>query len=369
MHSIGMYPKLIIDAQKLRHNAKTMNELCQQHGIDLTGVIKGFNGIPEIAEEYINGGVQSIGSSRLPQLEAVKERHPEIHTLMLRIPMLSELERMLQSSDCSLQSERIVIEELAALCKQTGQTHEVLLMADLGDLREGFFDEQELIQAALYIENEAENLVLKGIGTNLGCYGSITPDQINLGKLVELAEEIESKIGRKLEWVSGGASTTVPLVLNGSIPEGITHLRVGDSIMLRDMEKFFNYTFDGMHPDCFRLEAEIIELKEKPSYPIGTISVDAFGNVAEYENIGTRLKALLAVGRQDVGDMTKLISDIDHIKVIGGSSDHTIVDLTDAGQDFKIGDTLTFTMEYENVLYLSSSEYVSKEIIHQEALI
>lgn len=359
----GKYPKLIINKSKLLSNAKVMKNLCEKNNVKLTGVIKGFNGLSEASSQFFYGGIQSIGSSRLKQLKNIKEKHSDVHTLALRIPMKTELDELIQSADCSLASEIAIIKLLNKKCKVKNIKHEVLLMMDLGDLREGFFDEEEFIETAIYIENELKYLKLKGIGTNLGCYGSIQPDQKNLGRLVKIAQKIEQKIGRKLEWVSGGATTTYPLMLNNQLPEGINHLRIGDGIILRDMEALFNYKNDKMYGDAFILEAEIIELKEKPSYPVGTISFDAFGNKQEYKDIGNRKRALLAVGRQDIGDMTKLVSKEPGIEVIGGSSDHTIIDVTDTDEKLKIGDTLKFTLEYENVLYLSQSEYVLKEYV------
>ncbi|MGO2852536.1 MAG: alanine racemase, partial [Tetragenococcus koreensis] len=111
----------------------------------------------------------------------------------------------------------------------------------------------------------------------------------------------------------------------------------------------------------FKLSAEIIEIKEKPTYPIGTISVDAFGNTPEYTDQGIRKRALLAVGRQDIGDMNKLHPYDENIKVFGGSSDHTIIDLTDCSNNYQIGDIVSFELEYENVLYATGSTYIAKE--------
>lgn len=358
-----MFPKIITYNEKLRENIQKMLELCSNYGITITGVVKGTNGHERIVEQFLSVGAESIGSSRLSQLKTVKSLDAKKHTLMLRIPMLSELEEMVQCADCSLQSELATIQKTQEICQHLNIRHEVLIMVDLGDLREGFFDEEEACAAAEFIEWNCSHLTLKGIGTNLGCYGSIVPDQQNLGKLVSLAKRIEKTIKRRLEWVSGGATTSIPLVLNGSIPEGVTHLRIGDGIFLRDMELYFDYTFDEMHEDVFELQAEVIELHEKPSFPIGTISVDAFGNTPEYEDKGIRKRALLAVGRQDIGDMTKLIPYDSTIQIIGGSSDHTIIDVTDASQVLNIGDKVSFRLQYENLVYAFNSEYITKEFV------
>lgn len=360
------YPRIVVDLSKIKHNVETLIHKASEKQVDITGVIKGANGLPEIIDTFIEGGIKTIGSSRLEQLELTKQLHPESQTMMLRIPMLSELDRMVKCSDISLNSELVTLNELNHVCQKQGITHSVILMMDLGDLREGFFDEEELFSAAHLVEKELAHLHLKGIGTNLGCYGSIQPDEVNLGRLVQLAEHIEHDIGRTLEIISGGASTTVPLILNDTLPERINHLRVGDNIFLRDMEAFFDYTFPEMYGDAFTIEAEILEIKEKPSYPIGHISVDAFGNAAEYTDIGNRMRALIGIGRQDLGDMTKLIPYDKKIQAIGGSSDHTIVDVTDSDKTYQVGDILSFNIEYELLLYATNSQYVGKKFIKSE---
>ncbi|KFN88997.1 alanine/ornithine racemase family PLP-dependent enzyme [Tetragenococcus muriaticus] len=354
------YPKLVVDLEKLKHNVETIIKICEEKNIKVAGVIKGFNGSLPMVNTYRAGGIEAIGSSRIEQLKKVREMWPNAETLMLRIPMLSELDKIVKYTDISLQSELITLKELNKLCLKTNHHHRVILMVDLGDLREGFFKKEELFKVAMEVE-KAKGLTLEGIGVNLGCYGSIEPDEENLGELCKLAKQIEQDIGRELAVVSGGATTSLQLVFNDKMPNKINNLRIGDGILLRDMENYFDYTLEEMNGDVFKLSAEIIEIKEKPTYPIGTISVDAFGNTPEYTDQGVRRRALLAVGRQDIGDMTKLYPYDEKIKIFGGSSDHTIIDLTDCSNNYKIGDIISFSLEYENVLYATGSPYVTKE--------
>ncbi|MGO2083498.1 alanine racemase [Vagococcus sp.] len=360
-----VYPRLVVNLDKLKNNVETLRKKAEKKAVTISGVIKGVNALPEIIDTFIEGGLRSLSSSRLSQIELVKSMYPEVDTLMLRIPMLSELERMVQCCDTSLNTEISTLKALNKICQKLNIKHSVILMVDLGDLREGFFEKEHLFEAALLVEQELDTLYLKGIGTNLGCYGSIEPDVTNLKQLVTWAREIENEINRPLDIVSGGASTTVPLLLNDTLPEGINHLRIGDNIFLRDMEPYFNYTFPEMHGDVFTIEAEIIEIKEKPSHPIGNITVDAFGNKAEYEDIGDHTRALLAIGRQDLGDITKLIPYDPNILLVGGSSDHTIIDITDCDKKYQIGDILSFNIEYELLLYSTGSPYVFKKFIKE----
>ena len=356
------YPCLIIHKKRLVNNIQVVRQLCANVGIEVSGVVKGTNGNRDVIQTFIEAGMTELASSRIDQLQTIKELDASVHTLMLRISMLSELEEMVEYADCSLQSELTTLKVLEQVCQRKNKTHEVVLMVDLGDLREGFFSQEELIEAVLFVE-KSEYLLLKGIGTNLGCYGSIVPDQQNLGKLVQLGQKIESMIGRSLEWISGGATTSIQLIVKEEMPKGITHLRIGDGIFLRDMELYFDYSIDTLEKQVFELQAEVIELHEKPSYPIGTISVDAFGNAPVYVDKGTMKRALLAMGRQDVGDMTKLLPLEENIEVIGGSSDHTILDVTHYEKELHVGDIVSFNLQYENLLYSFVSDYIHKYMV------
>lgn len=358
------YPLLEIDQKKLINNVSEVVKRCKELNIELTGVIKGANAISEVTEAYIKGGAKIIASSRIEQLIKVKENF-DIPTMMIRIPMISEVEDIIKYCDYSLNSEEKTIEELNKEAKKQNKLHNVIIMADLGDLREGYINYQELVETALKVEKEYENLYLSGIGVNLGCYGSIKPTTTNLGKLGEIAEEIEAKINRPLDIISGGATTSLPLVFNKTMPKKINHLRVGEGILLNaDLPYYWNCdTKDFLKDDAFILKAEIIEKKEKPSYPIGEIFIDAFGNVPEYEDIGIRTKALLAIGKQDIGDYDKIIPIDNRIKLIGASSDHLIADITECKNDYNVGDIIEFKLFYQAMLFTTESSNVKKEII------
>ena len=233
-------------------------------------------------------------------------------------------------------------------------------MADMGDLREGYWDKDEIVDVAEYIENKMINIQLVGVGTNLGCYGSISPTAEKLEELVEVAEKIEARLGRELEYISGGATSSLMRVWDGDIPKRINLLRVGEGILLaRDLDVFYGYDMSELYQDIFRLKAEVIELKNKPSYPVGTITVDAFGHTPEYIDRGMRKRALLAMGKVDYGDPGELLPMEKGIEVLGASSDHTIIDVEDAERDYKVGDIMTFDVCYATVVYLTNCRNVN----------
>jgi predicted amino acid racemase len=205
-----------------------------------------------------------------------------------------------------------------------------------------------------------EHIKLEGIGTNLTCYGGVLPTPETLEKLVECKNKIQEKFNIKLNIVSGGNSSTIEMLLDDSIPYGINNLRLGESIVL-GRETAYGMGIDNLYNDVFTLEAEIIEIKEKPSIPIGTIGMNAFGKVPVFEDKGNMLRAIIALGKQDV-DHLELIP-YDTIKAIGSSSDHIILDISDSYNIYQIGDPVLFKLTYASVLSLMTSKYVKKVFI------
>ena len=115
-------------------------------------VVKGATGIAECIEVFAKGGATQIASSRLEQLETAKKLDTGLPLMLIRIPMMSEAADAVRLADISLNSEITVLRELDRQAGIAGKRHGVILMADLGDLREGFWDRTELIDAAAEVE-------------------------------------------------------------------------------------------------------------------------------------------------------------------------------------------------------------------------
>ncbi|WP_130861104.1 alanine racemase [Bacilliculturomica massiliensis] len=358
------YPVLEIDLKKLRQNAEEVVKRCGAAGIQVAGVIKGFSGFPQAAEQLELGGCSQIASSRLSQLEEVKAYGLHGPFMLIRIPMLSELPRLVRTAEYSLQSERTVIDALEKECAAQNKTHSVVIMADLGDLREGMWNKDELCRLCLYVEQELSHVKLAGIGTNLGCYGSIKTTPEKMEELVALAGRVEALIGRKLEIVSGACTPAIVLVHEHQMPPGMNHARIGGGMILaRDMEDNFGMSFDYIHKDAFTLKAEIVEVQTKPSYPVGEIFVDCFSEGGHYVDRGMRKRALAAVGKVDCYSFDKLIPRLLGVEVIGGSSDHTILDIEECEQEIQVGDVLEFDLCYAAMVFLSSAPDVTVRCI------
>lgn len=350
------YPQLEFDLALLRSNADAVISRCRGMGIRVCGVIKGVDGLPEAARVLHAAGAAELGTSRLEQVAKCRAAGVPGPWLLIRIPGLTELPDVVALCETSLQSEWPTLLALEEECLRQNKTHRVIVMTDLGDLREGFWDKKELVDVCERVERELPHVHLAGIGVNLTCYGSTKPTPEKMNELVGLARQVEQRIGRKLKIVSGGATSSFTLVHWGTMPAGVNHLRIGEAILLgKDLQVDWGIRdMDYLRMDALTLRAEVVEVKDKPTYPIGEFAIDAFGRKPVYEDRGIRRRAILALGRADVGELESLIPREPGLTVIGGSSDHCIVDVEDCPRRLQVGDIVEFSLCYSHMLYATA---------------
>jgi predicted amino acid racemase len=329
-----------------------------EQGIKVAGVTKVLCGNLEIAKSLINNGVTYLADSRIENLKNFSKI--QVEKWLLRLPMEWEADEVVKYADVSLNSELYTIRLLNHFAEKNNKYHKVILMVDLGDLREGYYNIDELYEDLIEIL-KMKNIKVYGIGCNLTCYGAVIPDEEKMLELLEVAQTIESRFGIKLEIISGGNSSSIPLVLGGNMPKGINNLRLGDSIVIGRETAYCN-NIPNMHSDAMILEVQIIELKNKATVPTGKIGVDVFGQTPVFADLGSRKKAIVAIGKQDVevDDLTPLDSGI---IILGASSDHMILDVTESDSELFVGSVIKFRMGYTATLRTMTSQYVNK-VIH-----
>ena len=361
-----MYPRLVIDLKKLEDNLNAVGKITKEDGgCSLMIVTKGLCADLEMAKMVAaNDYVDFVADSRVKNIASYADivRGAGKKTVLLRIPMHSEIAEVAKYVDLCFNSELSTIRLLNEEAAKLGKKQDILLMIDLGDLREGiFFQNEDLIYEAVEEILAMENINLYGIGVNLTCYGAIIPKNDNLSQLVEIAGKLEEKFGIKLEMVSGGNSSSIYLVGKGELPAGINNLRLGESFLLGN-DTAYETKLPGTVSDALTLQAEIIELKEKPSLPIGEVGVDAFGEKPYYEDRGIMKRAIIGIGKQDtdLGSMTPIDPQIE---IMGGSSDHIILDVTHADREYKVGDIVEFTLGYGGMLKTATSAYVERAYV------
>lgn len=345
-------PRIEIDLGKIAYNAKTLKELYGSKGIDVIGVTKVVCGDVAIAKVLVKSGISILADSRIANIVKMQDADIDAQFLLLRTP-LSQSELVVKYADISLNSEFSVIKELSKYAVKQDTTHKIILMVELGDLREGVMPSD--------IENTVKKVIklkgikLAGIGTNLACFGGIKPNNEKMVYLSSLAKDIEKKFGLALEFVSGGNSANYNWFMSTKDVGKINNLRLGESIFL-GCETLERKPIAGLFTDAFTLFAEVIESKIKPSLPYGDVYQDAFGNIPKFIDRGLIRKAILGVGLQDVS-VSGLTPSLD-IDILGASSDHIIIDAKQS--EIKVGNTIGFNLNYGALLSAMTSPYIIK---------
>lgn len=348
-------PRIEFDTDALQHNFAHLAKLCGAHGIAVSGVTKAIGGNPDIANLMLDNGIGTLADSRLDNIARLRAGGVEAPVMLLRSPAMGEVADAARLADVFLLSEIEPIRALATAKAERGVPLRVVLMVDLGDIREGVppADLPGLTRAVL----ATNNVDIVGIGTNLACNLGVLPDPDNMAELVALADQIEAAIGHPLHYVSAGNSSALPLLLGPGLPSRINHLRLGESLLL-GRETAYGHPLACMRGDCFGLVAQIIEHKLKAPRPGGARGGNAFGQQVDVELTEPRRLGVLNVGAVDceIGGLCPLVNGV---SIVGFSSDHLIVDTTDA-TSLSVGDEIRFRVDYHALVTAMTSPYLAQ---------
>lgn len=354
-------PRLEIYPSRIKHNAKAVISLCNSKGIDVACVTKVARAHPGVARAMVEAGASMLADSRLDNLRYLGDQGYTLPRLLLRLPSPSEAATVVRDAEISLNSSLKTLSALSDAAISRSIKHQVIIMVDLGDLREGLWPDEAL--AFCKKAAELKGIEIVGMGCNLACYGGVIPSQKNMQTLVEVRELCRKETGLALGLLSAGNSANLPLLASGGIPKEVNHLRIGEAIVL-GRNVLDRSPWPGTMQNTFRAVAEVIEVAKKPSMPIGERGQDAFGGSSDFEDRGIRTRAICALGRQDAV-VDGLYPEDPGITVLGGSSDHLILDVENAASQVKVGDEIGFMPGYGALLALATSPYVAKLIIEE----
>ncbi|MBE9125013.1 MULTISPECIES: alanine/ornithine racemase family PLP-dependent enzyme [unclassified Coleofasciculus] len=351
----ALMPRIEIALSQIRHNARILSELYGQKGISLMGVSKATLGEPSIAKAMIQGGVKFIADSRLENIQKMKNAGILTQFILLRTAF-SQAESVITNVDISLNTELETVTELSHYANVQNKLHQIIIMVELGDLREGILpcDLSQFVKKTL----DLSNIKIIGIGCNLACYGGIKPDNQKMSELSQLANGIEKEFQINLEIISGGNSANYEWYESAQQVGRINNLRLGESILL-GCETVNRKAIPGLYTSAFKLIAEVIESKEKPSLPFGEICQNAFGNVPTFLDRGIRRRVIIALGRQDI--LVSGLKPNKDLEILGSSSDHVVLDSNN--YDLKVGSEVKFNLDYGALLSAMTSPFIKKQFI------
>jgi ornithine racemase len=358
--------RVTINLEALRHNFRHINGLMERMGASWSVVTKALCGHEETIAALHVLGARSVADSRLDNLRAIHRAAPDMERWYLRLPHLSAVEKIVELSDVSLNTE---IEVIAALSKEAvrqDKTHHVIIMIELGDLREGILP-GSLVRFYQDVF-ELPNINVMGIGAQIGCLAGAIPNVDQVAQLLLYRELLELKFDRKIPIVSAGSSVFLSLILDGRMPKGVNHYRIGEALFL-GTDLVTGGRLPELRDDVVCLEAEIAEIKEK-----SLVATGETGTSAPFDSIpppasdvpahapGQRgYRALVTVGQldTDVGGLTPLNGNY---QVAGASSDITVINLGDSPDGLQVGDTIKFQTNYSAFVRLMSDPYIDKEV-------
>jgi predicted amino acid racemase len=345
-------PRLEVHLDRVEANARSLVDRLAAKGIRVTGVTKAALGAPEVGAAMARGGVTGLADSRVANLDRLRGAELGLPLTLVRSPMLTQVAAVVAAADISLNTELTVLAALSAAAVHHGRRHGVVLMVELGDLREGLAA-VDLVDVARVVQQQP-GLELAGVGTNLACQSGVVPDQSKMDQLSELVAQVEARCGRPLSTVSGGNSANLGWALATDDVGRIDELRLGEAILL-GTDPLDRSTVAGLQTDACTLVAEVIEAKVKPSQPWGELAQGAFGVPSPRPGTGAIHQVLLALGRQDV-DPDDLVGPVG-MTILGASSDHLVLDAAD--HDLAVGDEVTFQLGYSALVRAMTSPFVT----------
>jgi predicted amino acid racemase len=363
--------ELQINIKEIRNNINKLNNFFKQHDIKWSLITKVFSGDKEFMQQILTPDIikdiHSVGDSRLSNLKNLKEVNKDLITIYIKPPAHEYIEEVVEYADISLNSSYETIKELNAAAARKNKIHKIIVMMELGELREGVNREDF---ADFYEKTfKMKNIEVVGIGSNLGCMFGIEPTYDKLLQLSLYKELIELKHGTKLDLISGGTSITLPLIERQMVPGDINHFRIGEAAFF-GKSPLNNEKFLDLNIDTFNFYTNIIELEEKGLVPDGVIGDASIGHSAEVQRANkgeTTYKAILDFGLLDV-DHEGLTSDDPQIKLVGITSDMTVVEIGDnideeGNEKYKVGDTICLDPNYIAVARLLNSKFIDKRFI------
>ncbi|WP_114748210.1 alanine racemase [Pleomorphovibrio marinus] len=347
---------------KLKNNFEFLKNKFNENGVSWGVVSKLLCGNRRYIKELIDLGVDEIHDSRISNLAKVKEINPNVQTVYIKPPSKRNLSDMVKYADVSLNSELNTIRWISDEAVKQDKKHKIIIMVETGDLREGVMGDHLVDFYSKVFE--LPNLEIIGLGTNLNCLNGVMPSADKLIQLSLYKQIIELKFNKEIPWVSAGTSVTIPLMLHKQLPKGVNHFRIGETLYFGN-DLFEEKIIEGMKGDVFELNAEIIEMQEKPLLPMGTLAANPQGEVAEMDESlygKTSYRAILDIGLLDV-DPKYLVPEDGKFEILGASSDMIILNLRENPQGYKVGDLIRFHLKYMGALAILNSSYIEKRVV------
>jgi predicted amino acid racemase len=356
-------PRVEVDLNKLRHNTKTLVRLLKPRGIRVTGVTKAVCGHPAIAQAMLDGGAVGLADARVSNVLRLRKAGITCPVTLIRTPMLSQAEEIVQLCETSYHTEMVVIAALAAAAIRKNTVHGIILMAEMGDMREGIMPND--LGPIAHKVVDMPGVALTGLGANFACLSGTVPDASKMADLSALATETEGVSAALFQTVSGGNSANLPWALGDHSSSRINDLRLGEAILL-GVDPVSGDPIGGLHTDAFTLVAEVIETDTKPVGPPASFPDPALARLRLVPNSHSHesRRLILAIGHQDT-DIAGLSMPVGYT-LVGATSDHLVTGSTLS--TLTVGSEMRFQMNYSALMHSMAAPDIETKLLVDQSL-
>ena len=351
-----------LNREKLQHNYNFLNKLFKKHNIDWGVVTKLLCGNKTFLREVLDLGAEELHDSRISNLKTIKQMAPDVQTVYIKPAPKRSIPSLVKFADISFNTSFTTMKLISHEAVRQNKKHRVIIMIEMGDLREGVMGEN-LVNFYSRIF-ELPNIEVIGIGANLNCLNGVMPTYDKMIQLSLYKQLIEAKFNKRIPWVTGGSSVTIPLVFKKMIPKSVNHFRIGETLFTGN-DLVEETIIKGMHADVFKLHAEIIELYNKPKVPMGEIGTNVAGEQPEFDEKDygkSSYRAIIDLGLLDI-DLQHLTPEDETVEFSGASSDMIVLDIMDNKKGYRVGDIITFRLTYMGILAIMNSNYINKKVV------
>lgn len=324
-------PRIEVDLDKIRQNARHLVQRLAREDISVTAVTKAVCGQPDIVKAMLAGGVAGLADAHIENVERMRQYGITSPICLIRTPMISQAERVVAACNASYNTELGVVHQLAQSALRANTVHDIILMVEMGDLREGIMPSD--LNAVAHEVNLLPGVSLMGIGANFACLHGAAPDQQKMNELSCLVDSVEAFCGLRLQIISGGNSANLAFLTAGGRSGRVNDLRLGEAILL-GVDPTSTVPIEGLHTDAFSIVTEVIESRLHR----------------------TDGQSILAIGHQDT-DITGLTLP-PGLKVSGATSDHLVIQTFD--EQLPIGAEIPCQPNYSALMRAMAAPNIEK---------
>lgn len=246
---------ITLHKERLQYNFERLDYFFKLKEIQWSVVTKMLCGNELFLKEVLNLKPNQVCDSRVSNLKAIKKINPKVETIYIKPTPKRSVASVVKYADISMNTDIETIKLLSAEAQKQNKIHKIIIMIELGELREGVMRENVI---SFYDRVfQLKNIEVVGIGTNLSCLYGVLPSTDKLIQLSLYKQLIEAKFNKKIQYVSGGSSVTIPLIFQNKLPAGVNHFRVGETLY-QGTDVYRDAASNLLKQDVFTLKAEII---------------------------------------------------------------------------------------------------------------